>query len=106
MTGVKAISSNEDLRKFQERQRPHRPKGLITPEEHHADKMDHDFNLGLNKDVLGALDYKAERVKALEKHCEEVKAQAKKEIEELKDMVQKLGEENLRLKKLLKEKGG
>lgn len=65
--------------------------------------MDPNFNLAMSDAVKGALDAKCERVNQLEEYAEEVKQQAENEVEELKQMVQTIGNENLRLKELLKE---
>lgn len=100
---MKAISNNEDLQKIQERRLPRRPTGMMGPEDQHIEKMGKQFNLGTNEAVLGALDYKAERIKQLKTHIEKITNQFKEEVEDLKEMVQKIGNENLRLKKLLKE---
>jgi hypothetical protein len=61
------------------------------------------FNLAMSEEVSSALSEKCERVKQLEKYVKEIKQQAENEVNELKDMVQKIGGENLRLKELLKE---
>lgn len=73
---------------------------------------DPDFNLAMSEEVVSALDEKCERVKQLEKFCEDQKVQYEdmrkqfeEDVEELKDMVRKFREENLRLKNLLKEHG-
>jgi hypothetical protein len=74
------------------------PRNLNHPVRRHVVDLGKQYNLGKNEGVVGALDYWKGRALNSE-------AQAKEEIEELKDMVQKIGEENLRLKELLKENG-
>lgn len=99
------ISTNEDLKNMQKKNIPRRPRGLISPEEYHKEKFTHEHNLNLNQDIIGSLDFYMSRCKQLTDYAKQVKAQAEKEVNELKEMIKKIGEENLRLKKLLKEKG-
>lgn len=100
---MKAISTNADMQKLQKQHLPRRPTGMMGPEDAHAEKLGKQFDLGRSESVLGALDYKAERIKQLNAHIEKMENQFKEEVEDLKEMVRKIGEDNLRLKKLLKE---
>ncbi|MCK5613883.1 hypothetical protein KAR91_69110 [Candidatus Pacearchaeota archaeon] len=61
------------------------------------------FNLAMSEEVSDALSEKCARVKELEEYSTNLYREYKREVNELKDMVQKIGEDNLRLKNLLKE---
>lgn len=74
------------------------PDGKPSPIE-----QDPNFNLAMSEEVSDAISEKAERIKQLKAHIEKIKKQFKEEVEDLKQMVRTIGEENLRLKKLLKE---
>lgn len=63
------------------------------------------YNLGEDQAIVGSIDYYQEQYYKWKAHAQKIEAQAKEEIGQLRDMVQKIGEENLRLKKLLKEHG-
>ena len=79
--------------------------GITGPDGESPINQDPNFNLAMSEEASQALSEKCERVNQLEKYCEEVKQQAKTEVEDLKDMVRKFEDENLRLKELLRKNG-
>ncbi len=79
--------------------------GIMGPEGKSPIDQDPNFNVAMSEEVTNALSEKCERVNQLEKYVKEVKQQAKTEVEDLKDMVRKFEDENLRLKELLRKNG-
>ena len=77
--------------------------GIRGPDGESPIKQDIEFNLAMSSEVTAALNEKCERVNQLESYCESVRSQAIREVEELKEIAYKLGDEVRRLRDILAE---